>query len=257
MDDLGRTRRAGRYELAGRKRSKVVAARLGTALREARTAAGLDQSVIASRAGVSQPVVSYLERGFGAGTTLDTWSRVAAAAGEEFVAFLDRSSGADQPRDLEHLKRQSALVSIAAAGGWQALPELAIDPQRARSRSIDVALVRRRTGEAIVAEIWDWFDDVGAGFRSLDGKRKTLAQHLGPTPAAQTWNVRALYVVRNTRRNHELLAKVLPLFAAKFTGSPTQWLRALTEPGQPLPEGDSLLWSDRSGTALKASRLRG
>ena len=108
-----------------------------------------------------------------------------------------------------------------------------------------------------MAEIWDWFDDVGAGFRSLDGKRITLAQRLGPTPVAQTWSVRALYVVRNTRRNHELLAKVLPLFAARFTGSPTQWLRALTDPAHRLPDGDGLLWSDSAGTALKASRLRG
>jgi transcriptional regulator with XRE-family HTH domain len=254
MEDLGRIRRAGRHELAGRARSKVVALRLGTALREARMTAGLEQSEVASRAGVSQPLVSYLERGQGGGTTLETWSRVAAAVGEQFVAFLEHSSGANQPRDLEHLKRQSALISIAARGGWQALPELAIDPFRARSRSIDVALIRRSSREAIAAEIWDWFDDVGAGFRSLDAKRTTLAERL---EASHGWNVRGLYVVRDTRRNHALLVDVRPLFAARFTGVPSSWLRALTDPAARLPDGDGLLWSDRSGASLKASRLRG
>jgi transcriptional regulator with XRE-family HTH domain len=192
MEDLGRIRRAGQHELAGRARSKVVALRLGTALREARMAAGLEQSEVASRAGVSQPLVSYLERGQGGGTTLETWSRVAAAVGEQFVAFLEHSSGANQPRDLEHLKRQSALISIAARGGWQALPELAIDPFRARSRSIDVALIRRSSREAIAAEIWDWFDDVGAGFRSLDAKRTTLASASRP-PTVGTCVVSTLF----------------------------------------------------------------
>jgi hypothetical protein len=149
------------------------------------------------------------------------------------------------------------VVSIAAKGGWQALPELDIDPYRSRSRSIDVALVRRGTREAIVAEIWDWFDDVGAGFRSLDGKRTTLAERLGSGPhSGQAWNVRGLYVVRDTHRNHELLIKLRPLFAARFTGRPSQWLQALTDPGQPIPTGDGLLWSDRAGMGLKASRLR-
>jgi transcriptional regulator with XRE-family HTH domain len=258
MDDVGRIRRAGRHELAGRRRSNLIAVRLGTALREARTAAGLEQSQVATRAGVSQPLVSHLERGFGSGTTLETWSRVAAAAGEQLVAFLEHTPGTDQPRDLEHLKRQSALVSIAARGGWHAMPELAIDPSRARSRSIDVALIRRPTREAIAAEIWDWFADVGAGFRNIDGKRTTLAERLGtrgPT-GDDAWNVRALYIVRDTRRNHELVAQVLPLFAARFPGRPSSWLKALTDPAQALPEGDGLLWSDRAGTALKVSRLR-
>lgn len=253
-----RGRRAGRHELAGRRRSRTVATRLGTALREARQAMAVEQSEVAARAGVSQPLVSYLERGLGAGTSLDAWARVAAALGEQLVAFLEHSPGADRPRDLEHLKRQSALVAIAATGGWQALPELAIDPAGPRWRSIDVALVRRATGEAVVAEIWDWFDDVGAGFRGLDIKGAALTLRLAATHhSSKPWTIRALYVVRNTRRNHSLVAELGPLFGARFRGSSGTWLRALTDAGQRLPSGDGLLWSDRAGTALRGSRLRG
>ena len=153
MESLRRTRRAGRLELDGRRRSKVVAIRLGTALRDARTGAGLDQSEVASRAGVSQPLVSYLERGLGAGTTLDTWSRVAAAVGEQLVGFLEHAPGASLPRDIEHLRRQGALIRIASVGGWVAIPELAIDRDIVRSRSIDVALARPASREVIVVEI--------------------------------------------------------------------------------------------------------
>ncbi len=177
---------------------------------------------------------------------------------EQLVVFLEHAPGADRPRDLEHLRRQSALISIAAAGGWRALPELSIDPDRARSRSIDVALLRQHTGEAVVAEIWDWFDDVGAGFRGLDAKRTTMLARLALPPTIDgQWRVRGLYVVRNTRRNHALVAELGPLFGARFQGSSAGWLRALAEPDCRLPDGDGLLWSDRAGTSLRASRLRG
>jgi transcriptional regulator with XRE-family HTH domain len=174
-----RTRRAGRYELAGGRRSNEVAMRLGTALREAREGAGLPQAIVAARAGLTQPHVSWLEHGKGTGASVETWSRVAAAVGEQLVAFLDHAPGADRPRDFEHLKRQSALISIAVAGGWRALPELSIDPGRPRSRSIDVALVRAATREVIVVEIWNWFEDVGGALRGLDAKTGSLATRLG------------------------------------------------------------------------------
>jgi len=205
---------------------------------------------------MSQPFISHLERGRGTAASIETWSCVAAAVGEQYVGFLERAPGAGQPRDLEHLRRQSALVEIARTGGWTALPELAIDPGSTRSRSIDVALVRRIRGEAVVAEIWDWFDDVGAGMRSLDAKTATLATRLAVEPLPTgTWRVRGLYVVRDTRRNRALVGELRPLFAARFPGSSVAWLAALGDAERPVPEADGLLWSDSSGAALRASRF--
>ena len=205
---------------------------------------------------MSQPFISHLERGRGTAASIETWSCVAAAVGEQYVGFLERAPGAGQPRDLEHLRRQSALVEIARTGGWTALPELAIDPGNARSRSIDVALVRRSRGETVVAEIWDWFDDVGAGMRSLDAKTATLATRLAVEPLPTgTWRVRGLYVVRDTRRNRALVGELRPLFAARFPGSSVAWLAALGDAERPVPEADGLLWSDSSGAALRASRF--
>ena len=140
--------------------------------------------------------MSRLERGLGSGASLATWSRVAAAVGEQLVGFLEHAPGADRPRDLEHLKRQSALIAITSAGGWVALPELAIDRDVARSRSIDVALIRRATREAVVVEIWDWFDDVGAGLaRPRRQARGPWSRLAWAAPPASPGQIRGFYVV--------------------------------------------------------------
>jgi transcriptional regulator with XRE-family HTH domain len=243
---------------------------MGTGLREARQAAGMTQKELAIRAGVSQARASEIERGSGANASIATWSCLAAAVGEQLVGFFQHAPGADRPRDMEHLRRQSALIVLATAGGWSALPELSIDPGSIRSRSIDVALVRTRTREAVVAEIWDWFDDVGAGLRGLDAKVSTLASRLAAEPKpsrpdassagsidvgpALAWQVRGLFVVRDTRRNRKLVAALRPLFAARFDGPSADWIRALGNPDAAMPDGHGFVWSDRR-VRLSSSRL--
>jgi transcriptional regulator with XRE-family HTH domain len=259
MGNVGKARRAGARARAGRQRARQVAARLGVALADARRIAGLHQVEAATAVGLSQARFSELERGLGQGASLETWALAAAGVGEQVVAFLEHAPGAARPRDIEHLRRQAALIELAVRGGWSALPELAIDPGAVRSRSVDVALTRPERREAVVAEIWDWFDDVGAGLRSVDGKRDAVISRLeraldGQSPAR--WMVRCLYVVRRTRRNVRLLGELRPLFAARFPGSSRAWLRALTDPDTDLPLEDGLIWSTSTG-AFQASRLRG
>jgi len=213
----------------------------------------MTQAQVADRGALSQTLISDLEIGHGHGASIETWAMVAAAVGEQLVGYLEHAPGASLPRDIEHARRQSALISFAAPGGWRSLPELRLDQETRWSRSIDVALVRHATGEAVVAEIWNWFEDVGAALRGLDGKVAPLREQLDPRVE---WTVRGLFIVRDTRRNRALIAELGPMFAARFPGNARAWLRALTDPGQPLPEGGGLLWSDRTGTRLMASRLR-
>lgn len=221
---------------------------------------GRTQAEVADRAGVSQGLISLLERGRGTTASIETWACIAAAVGEHFVGFLELAPGATAPRDIEHLRRQSALIELARGGRWTALPELAIDPTVARSRAIDVALVRSVTREAVAVEVWDWFDDVGAALRGLDAKRSMLEARLMAEAAIESapglgWRVRGLFVVRDTRRNRALVAELRPLFSARFTGLAIGWLQALVQPSTPMPDGHGFLWSDRAGTRLHPARL--
>jgi transcriptional regulator with XRE-family HTH domain len=262
MGSFSCVRRRARPETrGGHARARAVAVRLGVGLRTARVAAGRTQAEVGDRAGVSQSLISVLERGRGMNASIETWSCVAAAIGEQFVAFLELVAGSTPPRDIQHLRRQSALIELAAGGGWTALPELAIEPAAVRSRAIDVALVRRSTREAVAAEIWDWFDDVGAALRGLDAKVSMLERRLSASGASELpesgsdWRVRGMFIVRGTHRNRSLVADLRPLFAARFPGSPVGWLGALTRADVSVPPGDGFLWSDGTGTSLRAARV--
>ena len=114
--------------------------------------------------------------------------------------------------------------------------------------------MRRATAEAVVVEVWNWFEDVGGALRGLDGKVAALRDQLDPRVE---WTVRGLFVLRDTRRNRQLVTELGPMFAARFTGSARGWLRALMDPAERLPDGDGLVWSDRAGARLTPSRLRG
>ena len=253
MGNSSRTRRSGKHAIAGRRRAQVIAGRLGVALRDARETAAIPQAEVAARSGVSQPRISELERGLGAGASLETWAVAAAAVGEQLVGYFEHAPGAERPRDIEHVRRQNAVIEAARRGGWTAHPELAIDTDVVRSRSIDVALVRAATHEAVVVEIWDWFDDVGASLRGLDGKKTALQARL--TEADGPWRVGGLYVIRATRRNRSLVAELGAVFAARFPGSSSAWLRALTDEGarEPMPALDAYVWSNTDGR-LRAVR---
>jgi hypothetical protein len=213
---------------------------------------------VAERARLSQPFISHLELGRGTDTSMETWAIVAAVLGEQLAAFLERAPGADQPRDLEHLRRQRLVIDLAARGGWQAQPELAIDEAAVRSRAIDVVLIRPARREAIAVEVWDLLTDVGAAMRSLDGKVATLGRRLMPPvdEAIALWTVRGLWVVRGTHRNRSLLAEFETLLAARFPARSGDWLRTLTDPSTAIPSHDGLCWTDARARRLISWRYR-
>jgi transcriptional regulator with XRE-family HTH domain len=248
-----RRTRTTQSQRRGQRRSEELADRLGRGLREARLAAGRLQRQVAAEAGISQPRCSDLERGLGAGATIETWARAAEAVGQQLVAFLEHVPGAARPRDYEHVKRQQLVVGIAVKGGWRPMPEHPIDADALRSRSIDVFLTRAPQSEAVVVEIWDWFADVGEAMRGLDGKT-AAARRMLEDRRDGAWRVGGLWVVRGTRRNRELVGELRELFASKFPGSPAAWLAALEDPTTPMPSPSGFLWTDVRGARLIAAR---
>ena len=236
-------RRASREVLAGRRRADYVAARLGIGLKDARVRTGRTQAECAATARLSQARWSNLERGLGANAPLVTWAIAAAAVGQELVGFLDRSPGADLPRDIEHLRRQSAIVERASVGGWAVAPEMPIVAGPA-GRVIDALLTRAASREAAVFEVWDLLLDVGQSLRSFD--EKVAAVRL----TRPGWTVSGAWVIRGTRRNRSLVAEVAPLFRARFPAAGSAWLRALDSPTSAMPREPALLWTDAAGARL-------
>jgi transcriptional regulator with XRE-family HTH domain len=249
-------RRASTARVGGRARAAYLAARLGTALGEARQSAGLREVDVATVAGVSQSFESRMERGLGSSASVETWASVAIAAGSQLAAFLENLPGATRPRDYQHLRRQQLIMDVAAPGGWKGVIEHRIGPISAHGLSIDVRLQREARREIAIVEIWDWFDDVGGAFRSFDAKlaiaqRNAAARELIGSVAVA---VSGVIVVRATQRNRALLREFGQLFRSRYPGSGRAWLAAFGSEHLSMPEEPALLWTDVRGTRLFAAR---
>jgi hypothetical protein len=211
---------------------------------------------VATIAGVSQSFESRMERGLGSSASVETWASVAIAAGSQLAAFLEDLPGATRPRDYQHLRRQQLIMDVAAPGGWQGVIEHRIGPISAHGLSIDVQLQREARREIAIVEIWDWFDDVGAAFRSFDAKlaiaqRDAAARELTGSVAVA---VSGVIVVRATQRNRALIREFRRLFRAKFSTHGSELLLALSTPDVSMPAAAGFLWTDVRGTRVFAAR---
>lgn len=183
------------------------------------------------------------------------------ALGTDLRGYLERTSSAGQPRDAVHLRHQELIIRTAAAGGWQALPEAALDRDARTSRAMDVLL--QRAGEYALTEIWDWFDDVGAALRDWDRRLDALERYalarlvpgsgdrLHPLDSPRTGGC---WVVRATIRNRGLVGEHRHVFRSRFPGSAHAWLVALSS-SRPMPDKPALLWVSVDGTRLFPARL--
>jgi transcriptional regulator with XRE-family HTH domain len=242
-------RRAGVARIDGRRRATTVVRRIGVGLLESRLASRLTQAEAARRAGVSQSFWSRLERGQSVSVSIETLASCAGAVGVQLAAFIEARPGADLPRDIEHLRRQELVITIARAGGWSAQPEAAIDPAADRSRSIDVLLSRSRGSELAVVEVVDLLMDAGAALRGLADKVSAIRRSSPPDA-----RVAGLLILRATARNRATMAELSRLFANRFPASSSAWLRALTDPGAPMPAADGVAWSSVDGRRLLSVR---
>lgn len=224
--------------------------RIGAALKDARLALHLRQRDAARQAGITQAHWSRLERGIEPGVSITTLAACAAAVHTRLAAFVERQSGADLPRDIEHLRRQQAIINLARSGAWEATPGSPLPGAGPRPRSIDVLLVRPARREAAVTEVWDLLLDVGEAMRGLDAKVLAVRERLGPG-----WSVEGLLVVRATRRNRALVAQLRGLFAAHYPASSVRWLQALGRPDTAMPAGPGFTWTSSTGDRIFPARL--
>ena len=245
-----RRRRSGAARQEGRRRSRYLAHRVGVGLAESRRACGLSQGAASNHAGISQSSWSRIERGLMTSASLETLSACAAAVGTQLAAFIEARPGADLPRDIEHLRRQELVISVAVRGGWRARPEHPIDPEARRSRSIDVRLERASRSEHAVVEIVDLMSDGGDAMRGLADKVAAIQRSVG-----EGGRVAGLLVLRATARNRSIVGSLRSVFSTRFPGSSAGWLAALQDPARPMPSSDGFVWSASNGSRLFVARL--
>ena len=247
-----------RIELASeaRRRSREQLARVGGQVRAARRRRRLTQAQLGALVDVSRSAISAIERGLGGGHTVDTWQRVAVALDLPLVVELGRDTLAE-PADAGHLRIQELILRLARHVGMARSFELPTRPADPR-RSTDVGLRDDRRRRLILVECWNTIGDVGAAARSTSRKLAEAEDLAVATSDAsgQPYRVAGCWVVRATPMNRALVARYPEIFAARFPGSSTGWVRALSTGAQP-PDEPGIVWCDVAANRLFAWRPRG
>ena len=244
--------RRSKLAIEATRRNQEHRARVGGEIRVMRERRGWTRIELARRAGIGRMVESRIERGVG-GMDLDALQRIAVASDRPLLVSFGRDL-VEGPADAGHLAMQELVLRLARAAGYQGMFELATRPSESW-RSVDVVLTADPARRAVVVECWNIVGDVGASVRSSDRKRAEVE-----TMAVARWgaegHVGLVWVVRATASNQELVHRYPEVFAARFPGSPRDWVRALTT-GGPLPAASGLVWSDVGATRLFEWRREG
>ena len=185
--------------------------------------------------------------------SLDLWIRAFLALDRE-LRFEATRDPREEPADAGHLIVQELILRLARETGRQRMFELATKPAEPW-RSADVGIRDDANRTLILAECWNVIGDVGAAARSTTRKLAEAEQLAVAIGGDTQYRVAGVWVVRQTRRNRELVARYPEVFAARFPGSSAGWVRALTNGASP-PEEPGLVWADITGTRLFPWRRR-
>ncbi len=249
--------------VAGRKRSdariqgaasaSTAIATLGRELRSSRLRRHLLQASLADRVGISQALLSKMEAGKAIGTAPELWFALAESLGRH-LRFEFARDPRSELADAGHADIQETLLRLTKRAGWRGGFELrtrAADP----SRSIDVPLLDRVGRRIVIGECWNTFGDLGAAGRSSRQKQSMASEAavaLGGDDGS--YDVGLVWIVRDTRRNRELVTRYEHIFEALLPGSSSAWVKALTVAGAPLPREPGLVWCDLRATRVFARR---
>jgi transcriptional regulator with XRE-family HTH domain len=250
---MGRVRRTLKEaRLAGRGRAKVVAQQLGALVRAVRRRRHLRQRDLAERVGLSQPRLSEVERGNGHGLPLEAWFAMSHTLDLPLTVAFGRDR-LEEPRDAGHLAVQELLLRLGRAAGYERTFELPTKPSDPW-RSADIGLRDDRRRLLVLAEAWNTFGDIGAAVRATN-RKKSEAEALATVTGGDDgpYRVAVVWVVRETVRNRELVARYPEIFAAAFPGSSRVWVLTLLRGVDP-PAERGLVWCDRRARRLWAWR---
>lgn len=224
----------------------------GAQVKASRLRRQMMQKTLAGRVGISQARLSEIEAGRGAGTPAEVWFALAEALGR-YLRFEFAKDPQAELADAGHLSIQELVIRVTKPCGWEASFEARSRPES--GRSVDVRLVDRPRRRLAIVECWNTFGDLGRATRSSDQKLvEAEAQAVAVASDGEPFAVGLCWVVRDTRANRELVARYEHIFEARLPGSSVGWVRALSEPGAPMPNQPGLVWCDVRTTRLFAHR---
>jgi len=192
-----------------------------------------------------------METARGAGIRPAEWFALADALGR-YLRFEFARDPLEAPVDAGHLDIQQLVLRCGRQAGFHdRRVEL---PGRSGRGWTDVALVKRESRVLVLVECVNTFGDIGASLRASDRKLADalqLAVALGGD--GPPFQVRLVWVIRDSARNREVLRRYEQLFVARFTGSSQAWVAALVG-GKPVPSEAGLVWCDAAASRLFAAR---
>src|SRR4051794_40792991 len=202
--------------------------RVGRVVRSLRLRHGWRQLDLASRAGVSQQEVSFLERGHVAGASLRTVRSVLAALDASAEIEVRWRGGAlDRLLDERHAQLVGETVRRLALFGWETATEVTYAVYGERG-SIDVVARRAELSLVLVVEVKSELVSIEETLRKQDEKVRLAARIVRERLAWETRAVARMLVVpadRTTRRRIARAAEVLDRAYPVRGVAAREWLR--------------------------------
>jgi transcriptional regulator with XRE-family HTH domain len=245
------TRAAAR--LNGRQNAAETAMALAAQLRAARKRRGLSLGELGAKVDLTGARLSQILNGKGAGCALDVWFALGEALDLPFKVEFGRDR-IEEPLDAGHLAIQELCLGLGRLTSRVRKFELPTKPDNP-SYSIDVCLRDDVSRTLVIEECWNSFGNINASVRST--RRKVAeAQELAIAIGGESgpYAVAACWIVRDTRRNRELLRRYPQVFASAFPASSAAWVKVLTNAGVQPPTELGLVWCDLRVTRIFAWR---
>src|SRR4051812_16134439 len=210
--------------LDGRRRARAAAGKLGQSVAEARARRRWTQTQLGEKVGLSESRIGQIERGLGFGLPAHSWFSLAAALNLPLRLEFGRDA-LHAPTDAGHLAIQELMLRQAKQLGVARFFELPTKPAES-TMSADVGWRDDNRRVLILNECWNTFGSVNAAVRSTHRKLAEAEQLAAAT--RDGYRVAGCWIVRDTRRNRELLASYPEVFESAFPGSSVAWVRTLT-----------------------------
>ncbi len=220
----------------------ITAVQLGLQLLRARRRLGLSQAEVAQRARVSIATVCRMELGRGKRMSLERWMSVALAVDLRLIAALVGHEPVSAPNVV--VRCHALVAETARRGGWTAVTQIQTD-------EVETVLLRPLRREVAVIRAWHVITDVSRAVGSLTAG---IARQRAMRDAS--WRVGGLVVCHTNSSVRRRLTETAPEMAGSLPAFEWDWVRALHQEQQGMPERPGIVWADPGVTRIRPAPRR-